>query len=249
MSVPGDLIFAVWLMALGAVGGSAMGACADRLKAGRSWVRGRSACEDCAHPIASADLVPIVSFLRLKGQCRNCHAALPGRLLAVEIAGVLCAVLALVVAQGPAAQIAGTVFLLSLLGLFLCDLRTMRLPDVLTGALAIAGLWVGALAHGLANAALAAIIGVAAFYALAAGYRFLRGREGLGQGDIKMMAGLSAMAGPLGIPWLTLLAALSALIVTAVRNEPMSATSRVPLGCYLAVAGAAVWVATSVGLL
>jgi len=243
-----DPVFATWLLATGAVGGSAVAAFADRLAAGRSWLQGRSSCATCATPIGAGDLVPVVSFVKLKGRCRHCGTALPRRLLAAEIAGIACAAAALLFAPGPQAQVAGTVFLLLLLGLFLCDLQTMRLPDGLTGALALAGLWVGAQWHGAGMALLAALIGTGSLFLLARGYRALRGRDGLGAGDIKMMAGLAAMSGPFAIPWITLLAAAAALGVAVLRAAPVRATTDVPLGCYLACAGGLVWLIKSVGL-
>lgn len=244
-----DLVFSVWLLMLGAVGGSAMAALADRLLAGRSWLSGRSACATCGELIALQDLVPVVSYLRLGGRCRSCGALLPRRLLAAEVAGIGCAALALLIAEGRAEQLSGAVFLLVLLGLFLTDLSTMRLPDVLTGPLALAGLWVGASWHGIGASLAASVIGVGVFFGLAYAYERLRGRPGLGRGDIKMMAGLSAMAGPLGIPWVTLIAALTALAVTGLRSGSLKATAEVPMGCHLAVAGAIIWVAKGLNLL
>lgn len=226
-----------------------MAAIADRLATGRSWVRGTSDCAACGHSIAWGDLVPIASYLTLKGQCRNCGARIPLRLWGSEFAGLTCAAAALTLADYPSSQIAATLFLLILLGLFLCDLQTMRLPDPLTGALAVAGIWVGSLWQGLATSVLTALAGVGAFWVLAAIYRMIRGRDGLGQGDVKMMAGLAAMAGPAGLPWVTLIAGLSALIVAQFRPRPQGYATAVPLGSHLAVAGAAVWCMKSLGLL
>jgi leader peptidase (prepilin peptidase)/N-methyltransferase len=67
-------------------------------------------------------------------------------------------------------------------------------------------------------------------------------------GDVKMMAGLSAVAGPLGIPWLTLLAASSALITAAVQRTPIHSQNEIPLGCFLAISGALIWALQAIGL-
>ncbi|MCH8205629.1 MAG: prepilin peptidase [Chloroflexi bacterium] len=80
----------VLAFAIGASIGSFLNVVADRLPSGRSLISPRSYCEACNRPLTSLDLVPVLSFLGLRGRCRHCSAAIPARVVAVEAAtGVL----------------------------------------------------------------------------------------------------------------------------------------------------------------
>lgn len=65
--------------------GSAANAIIDRLPRGESWAKGRSKCDKCKHELAGKDLIPIISFLALRGKCRYCHSPISNRNLIVEI--------------------------------------------------------------------------------------------------------------------------------------------------------------------
>ena len=78
----------------GASIGSFLNVVADRLPAGQSLVRPRSACSACGHELSNLDLIPIVSYLGLRGKCRYCRAHIPARIAAIEaITGLLFAAL------------------------------------------------------------------------------------------------------------------------------------------------------------
>ncbi|MEK7064315.1 MAG: prepilin peptidase [Patescibacteria group bacterium] len=76
----------VWLwFAIGAVAGSVANAVIYRLPRGLSWVRGRSVCPDCKHNLGFWDLIPVLSWVMLRGKCRYCHSPIPYRYLLVEL--------------------------------------------------------------------------------------------------------------------------------------------------------------------
>ena len=248
----GEAAFALWLLLLGAAGASFVGVVAERSCAGRDWIGRRSSCDACGRQIAARDLVPVVSFARLRGRCRSCGKPIPPALLWAEVAGLAAAAAALALGGPAAERIGATMFLVLLIGLHRGDRLCRRLPDALTAPLAGAGLWIGAQEHGAGSAALGALIGAGALWLLADVYRRARGREGLGMGDVKMMAGLGAMAGPLALPWITLIAAASglgaAVMCGALRGAPPRGADELPFGCHLAVAGALVWAGTRAGV-
>jgi len=66
--------------------GSFLGVCIDRLPANKSIVRPPSYCDDCGHKLGVLDLVPILSYLVLRGRCRYCGAKIPYTVLLVELA-------------------------------------------------------------------------------------------------------------------------------------------------------------------
>jgi leader peptidase (prepilin peptidase)/N-methyltransferase len=245
--MPDALPLALFLCLSGAAMGSFLAAWADRLARGESIVAPPSACRACGRRIGWRDLVPVVSWLWLGGRCRGCGAAIPARLLHAELGGVALAALAILAAATPAEMALGALLLWLLMGLALCDLAAFRLPDALTAALLVVGLalaWQGdALAEGLIGAG----AGAGAFMAVRLGYAALRGREGLGLGDVKLMAGIGAALGWAALPGVALLAALAAIAVTVLGRRITAADAQIPFGAYLAAAAGVVWLLEAAG--
>jgi leader peptidase (prepilin peptidase)/N-methyltransferase len=224
--------------------GSFLGVLVVRLPASRTVVWGRSACEACHRRLAARDMIPIVSFLALRGRCRSCGTPI-GRLhLWIELAALAVAASAAIRAPGPGALWADCVLGWGLLALAWIDARTQLLPDALTLPLLLAGLaatyWLDPAALG--NHALAALLGYGAFALIALVYRLLRGRDGLGGGDAKLLAVAGAWLGVAPLPWVVLVAALLGLAgaaVLAARGQVMRATTALPFGPFLALA---IWI-------
>jgi leader peptidase (prepilin peptidase)/N-methyltransferase len=78
------LFWAAVAFAYGAVLGSFLGLCAGRLAKGESVVRPGSRCDSCGYPLAPGDLVPVASWLLLRGRCRYCGSRIPARLVLLE---------------------------------------------------------------------------------------------------------------------------------------------------------------------
>ena len=119
--------------------GSFLGVLVTRLPHGRPIVIGRSACDHCGHALGPADLVPIASWLALRGRCRYCDAKITTLPLIIEVGAVLVAVWAASVSGGLALW-AGCVLGWMLLTLAAIDFRDGILPDVLTLPLIALGL-------------------------------------------------------------------------------------------------------------
>lgn len=232
-----DWPVALLVLLAGPAVGSFLGVVVDRWPAGRSlWTP--SACDACGMRLRWRDMVPLVSGLR--GRCRHCGAAIPGHLLRIELAATGAGALAVPMAGGPGETLALAVYLWCLVGLFYADLLHWRLPDPLTAALLLAGLALAATIpdRSLTEAVATAAVATALFAALRWGYARVREREGLGLGDVKMMAGLGAGLGWQALPLAVALAAGLALLVATLeawRNgTPLNATARVPFGAWLA---------------
>lgn len=240
---------ALAVVILGPAMGSFAALLAERLPRAEPVVAARSACRSCGARLGARDLVPILSWLALRGRCRHCGAPIPARLVQAEIAGLGLGVAAAVLAPGPWGAVASALWLWCLLALALADLRAFRLPDVLTA---------GLLGFGFAvswpdweTAALGALLGAGAFLLLRLGYRAAARREGMGLGDVKLMAGIGAGVGAVDLPLVALIAACGALALAALRawrkGRRLRRLGRVPFGAWLAAAAAAVWVAQRVG--
>jgi leader peptidase (prepilin peptidase)/N-methyltransferase len=222
--------------------GSFLGVLIRRLPAGRDVVASRSACDNCRHPLGARDLLPLVSYLVLRGRCRHCGAAIGCFHPAVELAAISVAAIAAVAIDDDAPLLwAACTLGWCLLALAWIDACHLRLPDVLTLPLLLAGLAVTAWIDpdAIAAHALGAAIGYLSLAGLAAAYRRLRGRDGLGTGDAKLLAAAGAWLGWQPLPWVVLLAAALGLAMAGVshlRGRRISRATALPFGPCLAIA-------------
>jgi leader peptidase (prepilin peptidase) / N-methyltransferase len=217
----------------------------------RSWpdwgkiVTGRSACDGCGRTLTAAELIPVLSFLIQRGKCRSCGAPVSWTHPAGEILALLIAIVSVLAFDGWM-SLAVMLFGWVLLFAALVDLRTFLLPDIATLGLIPAGLMVGFVNGGL-NAVwlngLAALIGFASLALIGEAYKRLRGREGLGLGDAKLLAAGGAFAGPFALPWIVMTGAGATLLIVLIGHvlgRKATADTAVPLGpglaagCFLA---------------
>ena len=225
--------------------GSFLGVLVRRLPEGRPVLWGRSACEACGHRLRPAELVPVASFLVQRGRCVACRAPIAPMHFAIELAAVAVAGAAALVADG-ADLWAGCVLGWTLLALAWIDAEHFLLPDALTLPLVVAGLaaawWLEP--WSVTDRAAGAIAGYLAFRAVEIGYRRLRGRDGLGQGDAKLLAASGGWLGWAALPWVVVGAALCGLLLAGVlrlRGRSLDASTALPFGPSLAVATWAMW--------
>ncbi|HXC56396.1 MAG TPA: A24 family peptidase [Rhizomicrobium sp.] len=216
-----------------------------RLPQRRGIVAGRSACDDCGHVLGPLELVPLLSFAVQRGRCRHCGARIDPLQPALEAAALAVAVWAACVTPGWIA-VASCGLGWCLLTLAAIDGRTGLLPDVLTLPLLAAGLLVAWLIDpaALAAHAIGAAAGFAGFAALAEIYRRLRGRDGLGLGDAKLLAAAGAWLAWPALPSVVLFAAIVGLLFVLARRvsgKPVDAAGRIAFGPALAAATWIVW--------
>lgn len=231
---------------LGAILGSFLGTLVLRWPAGRSVVFGRSACDACAAPLPAHRLVPIVSWAGQRGHARCCGARIDPVHPATEIAAALIGGVCAALVEDPAQAIAGAVLGWLLLALALLDLRHMWLPDRLVAAVALAGLAAGVAGLGPALDArlIGGVAGFLSFWAIRRGYRRLRGRDGMGGGDVKLFGAIGLWLGWRMLPHVLLGAAAAGLLyagAVALAGRRMTAGSPVPFGAFLALAAWVSW--------
>ncbi|CAJ1781180.1 Type 4 prepilin-like proteins leader peptide-processing enzyme [Aeromonas dhakensis] len=204
----------------------------------------RSACPHCGHAITAMENIPLLSWLWLKGRCRECQAPISARYPLVEL---LTALLSLVVAATfpPGwALLAALLLTWGLVALTFIDLDKMLLPDQLTLPLLWGGLLFN-LAGGfvpLADAVIGAMAGYLVLWSLYWAFKLLTGKEGMGYGDFKLLAALGAWLGWQALPIVLLLSSLVGAIIgislILLRNHNQG--KPIPFGPYLAIAG---WIA------
>jgi leader peptidase (prepilin peptidase)/N-methyltransferase len=217
---PEEVLVLPFVFALGAILGSFANVCIHRLPKGESVVSPRSRCPGCQVPIAARDNIPVLSWLLLKGRCRSCRAPISHRYPLVEaLVGAIFSAAAFLHGLGPVA-LAGALLATAAVILAATDLEARVLPDEITfgvlGLGLVLALWrdadavraegLGALSGHLLPALAGAAFGGMVVWGVGAAYRLVRGAEGMGMGDVKMIAMIGAFVGPGGV-LLTLFAA------------------------------------------
>ena len=201
----------------------------------------RSRCPRCGHAISALENIPVVSWLLLKGRCRDCGTRISARYPLIELlTGTMTALVAW--HFGFTLQ-AGMAMLLTwaLIALSFIDIDKMLLPD----SIVLPFLWLGLLLslEGVFVTPSTAIIGAAAGYlslwSVFHAFRLLTGKEGMGYGDFKLLALFGAWLGWQMLPLIILLSsAVGAIIgVSLVIFRGRDRTLPIPFGPYLAVAG------------
>ena len=232
------IIFAI----LGLAVGSFLNVCIDRLPQNKSIVFPPSHCEACQHKLATKDLIPVFSYLRLRGRCRYCQASVPRRLFWVELAtGAVFALLSWHYGLNPALGIMAFYACLFIV-VFVIDLEHgLILNKVVYPGMVVALLlallpqpWLTQwIVTGIANAALGGAIGFALFLLIA-----IVSRGGMGWGDVKLAALIGLATGfPLVFLSIIMGAILGGIMAVAlVIAKKRKRRQTIPFGPFLAVA-------------
>lgn len=230
------MLYIIWAILVGLILGSFYNVCILRYLAGESILFPPSHCPHCKHQLAWFDLVPILSFVFLRGKCRYCHAPISVQYPIVEMAsGLVAGCLAWKFGMGLEffvyLSFSGMLFVLA--GI---DLRSFRLPDCMTLPGLVAAIFSGAvlLNHGWGETLGGALAGYGILWIISSGYKELRKRDGIGKGDMKLLAMIGALVGISVLPWVLALAAIMALGV--VFKFRLRRESRLPFGPWLSMA-------------
>jgi len=185
------------VFAFGAIVGSFLNVCIVRLPEERSIVRPPSHCPGCRRDIAWYDNVPVLSYLVLRGRCRNCGIRISPLYPVVELLTGALAV-ALWMRLGLTLAFAGYfVFAAALVTITFIDLDHRIIPDVISLPGIVVGLAVSLVSPLVTplDAVLGALIGGGILLAVAFGYQAIRGQEGMCGGDIKLLAMIGSLIG------------------------------------------------------
>jgi len=195
---------------LGLILGSFLNVVITRVPLGETVWDGRSRCPQCRRPLAWVDNIPLLSYLWLRGRCRACGAAIPWRYPLVELAGGILGLALWRTFPHQPILLAYAPFCLTLMALTVIDLEHRLLPDAITIPGIILGLMLSLVLPPLTflNSAAGALGGAVLFGGVAWSYEKLTGRQGLGGGDVKLLAMIGAFLGFGALPWVILLSAL-----------------------------------------
>jgi leader peptidase (prepilin peptidase)/N-methyltransferase len=241
---------------MGASVGSFLNVVADRLPAGRSVVHTRSFCESCNRTLNPVDMVPVVSFLWLRGRCRHCRASIPARLVLVEaLNGLLFTALYLRHGFGPEFALLGSAVSV-LVVVALIDLERGLILDriifpSIAALLVLGPFWteVGLSRSFLGSSSAAAslsnsVVAGAGAFLLFLGFGVAY-PAGMGGGDIKLAGAVGLLVGYPGVFFAVWLAAVSGGLVAAslLVLRKKGRKDAIPFGPFLAGGAAAVLLA------
>ena len=242
------MLLSILLALLGAIVGSFLATLVVRWPGGRSVVRGRSGCDGCGRALGAWELVPLVSWAAARGRCGACGGLIDRAHPGVELACLAVGLSAGLAAGWPQAA-AGAVFGWLLVALAALDLRAWWLPDRLTATLAVTGALAGMAGAALgppdlAERLIGGAVGFGSLWVIAFAYRRIRGREGMGGGDPKLMGAIGLWLGWRLLPAVLLVAALIGLgwaLIQWVRGRAVAGSDALPFGALLAAAAYPAW--------
>jgi len=241
-----ETITVVFLLMFGLAVGSFLNVCIYRLPRRESLNWPGSHCTTCSRALAWYENLPLVSWLALRGRCRTCRAAISPMYPAVEaITGAVFVAGYFIYGWTPLLAVR-LMFASAMIVLFAIDLRHHILPNVIT----LPGIVIGfALSFVLPPGWLASLIGLTAgggiLFAIGEAYYRVRGIEGLGMGDVKMLAMIGAFLGwKLMLVTLVLASFSGSLVgVGLMLTGRGGMTFALPFGTFLAVGALAAAVA------
>ncbi|OQX10174.1 MAG: prepilin peptidase [Desulfobulbaceae bacterium A2] len=236
-----DLSFlAAALFVLGAIIGSFLNVVILRLpEEGESIVFPASRCPVCKTPLAWYDNIPLLSFLLLRGRCRSCRVRISWQYPLVELAMALLSMALVLRFDLSLALLRGLIFCAALLAVSVIDLRLQIIPDRISLPGIVLGLLFALVTAepGWRSSAIGILAGGGSLYLIAWGYHALTGRDGMGGGDIKLLAMIGGFLG-----WQSLLFVLfaSSLLGSLVGlacmwRQGRGGLTRIPFGPFLAL--------------
>lgn len=228
---------------IGAAIGSFLNVCIRRIPAGESLVVPSSHCPRCLHPIKYYDNIPIVSYLLLGGKCRSCRGKISLQYPLVELLTAVMALLLFWKFGLTLKFLFSFIFACTLTVITFVDFDHQIIPDVVTlpGIPLFFLMAVFAMGVPPLDAALGILIGGGILYAIAFGYELITKREGMGGGDIKLLAMLGAFFGWKSLFFIllasSLLGAVVGIAVILIKGKDMKYA--VSFGPFLSLAALA----------
>ena len=181
---------------LGLCVGSFLNVCIYRLPRGESLVSPPSRCPKCGKPLRWFDNVPVISWLLLRGRCGQCQAPISAQYPIVELVTALVWVLVAMLTPPGWLLISRLLLGTALIALFMIDLEHQLLPNAITLPGIVLGFAFSLVTYpGPVDSLIGIAVGGGVLYAIAAAYYLVRKEEGMGMGDVKMLAMVGAFLG------------------------------------------------------
>ncbi|MBT8361350.1 MAG: prepilin peptidase [Deltaproteobacteria bacterium] len=239
-----DLLFISTAFIFGTMIGSFLNVVILRLpQPGTSIVFPASHCPNCKTPLHWYENIPILSFTFLRGRCAHCRAPISIQYPTVEL---LTGLLAAAVAASYGLSLAALgyfIFSAALVTIIWIDIHHQIIPDIISIPGIVMGFCFSFISPLLSwqDSLIGLLVGGGIFYAISYSYYIIRKQEGLGGGDIKLLAMLGAFLGWQSLIFIIFASSLTGSMVglIAMRSQKKGAFTRIPFGPFLAISGLA----------
>ena len=188
-------LYILFIILISSVLGSFFNMLIHRLPRNQEIVKKPSHCPKCQHKLTWLDLLPILSYLFLKGRCRYCREKIASRYLLVEISSVFLFTTCWLIFGPTYLFLKYSFFLSIMLLIFFTDLETKKIPDSLNYVLVCIGLLLGFYQHTIVDSILGLIIGSLIFLSIGFLAKLYYKKEALGGGDVKLSGAIGAYWG------------------------------------------------------
>lgn len=231
--------------AFGTIVGSFLNVCIHRIPQGKSIVAPSSHCPRCQTPIRFYDNIPLASFIILRGRCRGCQTPISFRYPLVEFLMGLFSLILLLRYGISTLYLIYLAFFASLMLVSFIDLPHRIIPDVISLPGIVIGLVISLLhpQMSIKDSLIGVLLGGGSLYVVASVYHVVTKREGMGGGDVKLLAMIGAFIGWKGVLFTILCSSFIGSVVGVTLMLWSSADSKyaVPFGPFLSL-GAIIYV-------
>ena len=229
---------------LGSIWGSFSNVCIYRIPKNKSVIINRSYCPKCKNKIGWFDNIPFLSFVLLKGKCRNCNKAIGLQYFIVEL---LSAVSFVIIYHFYGISITSLLLLILsiyFIIIFFIDLKHLIIPNSLTFSLMFLGFIKSfdpnldkTIFPNYINSLIGGIFGYSIIWLIVFVYKKIRKKEGMGLGDAKLLGAIGFWFGWASIPFTIFLSSVAALIfvIPSIINKSRNMASQIPFGPYIII--------------
>ncbi len=234
-----NLYLGLYAFFIGLAIGSFLNVCIYRIPLKKSIVRPPSSCPNCGKRIRFYENIPLISYLFLKGKCHYCRHPISWQYPMVEILVGFISLFLFIKFGINYQYILSLFFISNLLVISLIDMEHMIIPDVLSLPGILLGWAFSFIIPDLTwtDSLIGILAGGGGLYLVAIGFAYLTGKEGMGGGDIKLLAMIGAWMGWRSLPLIILMASLSGLVIgfSFMMFSGKGLGAKIPFGPYLSL--------------
>jgi leader peptidase (prepilin peptidase)/N-methyltransferase len=237
-------VFYIGFFLLGSIFGSFSNVCIYRLPNNKAISKGRSFCSSCKEEIRWFDNIPLISFIILRGKCRNCNAKISFQYFLVELLAGLSFVFIYYLFGISITSVLLAILSIFFIIIFFIDLKHYIIPNELTFPLMAIGFLKSfdpnlnqTIFPNYINSLIGGLVGYSIIWLIIFIYKKIRNKEGMGLGDAKLLAVIGFWFGWLSIPFTIFISSVVALIlvIPSILKKSRGMASQIPFGPYIII--------------